>query len=174
MELDLKLSQSTECPICLDMLYAPVSTQCGHNFCMTCLEEVVRNRFYHAKCPICRSILPASGYRVNHLLENFLSMLFPKEYQLRSQSSNNQAALNLRYRMRIKHGIKLVIIVCIGIAAGWYARRALPELKLRAILRLLSKLLSFIFTIICGHYSGFGQMLISNFVTTLFRSSIVW
>ena len=29
------------CVICLDLLYQPVSIQCGHTFCKKCLNEYV-------------------------------------------------------------------------------------------------------------------------------------
>lgn len=174
MESQIKITQSIECPVCLDMLYSPVSTQCGHNFCLPCLEEVIRNRFYHAKCPICRDILPASGYRVNHMLENLLSSMYPNEYANRSKVNNNQKLMKRRKKMRIIHAIKLLIIIGIGSGAGWWVKRSLPDIKLRVVIRMLTKLVTFFFTILCGNYAGFGQMLISNFMTAVFRSSIVW
>ncbi|XP_053280622.1 nuclear factor 7, ovary [Pleuronectes platessa] len=41
------------CPICLDVFTAPVTTQCGHNFCKACLIENWRiNR--SRQCPVCK------------------------------------------------------------------------------------------------------------------------
>lgn len=36
------------CPICLDMFNRPVSTPCGHNFCMSCITT------YWSDTPVCR------------------------------------------------------------------------------------------------------------------------
>lgn len=34
------------CPICLDLLYNPICTICGHSFCKACLSEDFQ------KCPL--------------------------------------------------------------------------------------------------------------------------
>lgn len=50
------------CPLCLDLLWEPVSTSCKHNFCKGCIER----HFATAKtsCPLCRKELAnAAGGR---------------------------------------------------------------------------------------------------------------
>ena len=39
-----------KCPICLELVYDPVQTKCGHLFCMRCVSG-------QAKCPTCRAQL---------------------------------------------------------------------------------------------------------------------
>lgn len=41
------------CPICLNVLTCPVSTPCGHNFCMSCLATYW-NSTPLCQCPVCR------------------------------------------------------------------------------------------------------------------------
>ncbi|GCC21594.1 E3 ubiquitin/ISG15 ligase TRIM25-like [Chiloscyllium punctatum] len=45
------------CPVCLDLLREPVTTNCGHNFCSKCLEEVwdeAARLHQEIQCPQCR------------------------------------------------------------------------------------------------------------------------
>lgn len=42
-----------QCPICLDMFSRPVSTPCGHNFCMSCITDYWNNAA-GCQCPICK------------------------------------------------------------------------------------------------------------------------
>ncbi|XP_026171930.1 E3 ubiquitin/ISG15 ligase TRIM25-like isoform X2 [Mastacembelus armatus] len=41
------------CPICLDMFTRPVSTPCGHNFCMSCITSYW-NDTPVCQCPLCK------------------------------------------------------------------------------------------------------------------------
>ncbi|XP_030632642.1 E3 ubiquitin-protein ligase TRIM39-like [Chanos chanos] len=41
------------CSVCLDVFTDPVSTPCGHSFCVTCLNEHW-NSTQHCQCPLCK------------------------------------------------------------------------------------------------------------------------
>ncbi|XP_051795169.1 E3 ubiquitin-protein ligase TRIM21-like isoform X2 [Acanthochromis polyacanthus] len=41
------------CPICLDVFTRPVSTPCGHNFCMSCITSYWDNASF-SQCPVCK------------------------------------------------------------------------------------------------------------------------
>lgn len=41
------------CPICLDMFVRPVSTPCGHNFCISCITSYWDNEAL-CQCPLCK------------------------------------------------------------------------------------------------------------------------
>ncbi|XP_058250888.1 E3 ubiquitin-protein ligase TRIM39-like [Hemibagrus wyckioides] len=45
------------CPVCLDVFTDPVSTPCGHNFCMNCLKEFWDSSL-HCQCPVCKTSFP--------------------------------------------------------------------------------------------------------------------
>ncbi|XP_035522936.1 E3 ubiquitin/ISG15 ligase TRIM25-like isoform X2 [Morone saxatilis] len=42
------------CPICLDVFNRPVSTPCGHNFCMSCITTYWTNALV-CQCPVCKA-----------------------------------------------------------------------------------------------------------------------
>ncbi|XP_022737361.1 E3 ubiquitin-protein ligase ORTHRUS 2-like [Durio zibethinus] len=58
--------ESFNCSICLNMLDRPVSTPCGHNFCLRCFKQSIRQG--NRKCPLCRKQIPpamANQPRIN-------------------------------------------------------------------------------------------------------------
>ncbi|KAK3568094.1 hypothetical protein QTP86_030303, partial [Hemibagrus guttatus] len=46
-----------QCPVCLNVFTDPVTTPCGHNFCMICLKEFW-DRSSHCQCPVCKEEFP--------------------------------------------------------------------------------------------------------------------
>ncbi|XP_059826182.1 nuclear factor 7, brain-like isoform X2 [Hypanus sabinus] len=63
------LTEEAICPICLDFFTDPVTLECGHNFCRSCItrrwETEERN-----SCPECRELFADSTLRVNRALAN--------------------------------------------------------------------------------------------------------
>ncbi|KAK3546519.1 hypothetical protein QTP70_026373 [Hemibagrus guttatus] len=45
--------EQLQCSICLEIFVKPVSTSCGHNFCMVCLNKYWDNR-QKCNCPFCK------------------------------------------------------------------------------------------------------------------------
>lgn len=41
------------CPICLEVFREPVTTACGHNFCMDCLQDYWDHQVLTGECPYC-------------------------------------------------------------------------------------------------------------------------
>ena len=42
------------CTICLNIVFRPVTTSCGHNFCQSCLQKWLKNK---SQCPNCKTSL---------------------------------------------------------------------------------------------------------------------
>ncbi|XP_036618379.1 E3 ubiquitin-protein ligase TRIM39-like [Trichosurus vulpecula] len=64
------LQVEASCSICLDYLNDPVTIDCGHNFCRTCILrswEELEERF---PCPVCRRQFPLRIFRTNRQLGN--------------------------------------------------------------------------------------------------------
>ncbi|XP_060771630.1 E3 ubiquitin-protein ligase TRIM39-like isoform X2 [Neoarius graeffei] len=75
-----------QCSICLDVFTDPVSTPCGHNFCMICLKEYWDSSS-HCQCPVCQTNF---AKRPELCVNTFISELaapFKKAVQVKSSSA---------------------------------------------------------------------------------------
>ncbi|XP_072543290.1 E3 ubiquitin-protein ligase TRIM21-like [Salminus brasiliensis] len=71
------------CSICLDVFTDPVSTPCGHNFCMVCLRECWDSSS-HCQCPVCETKFSSRPeLHVNTLISG-LAAQFSKSVQVKS------------------------------------------------------------------------------------------
>ncbi|XP_042840681.1 putative tripartite motif-containing protein 75 [Panthera tigris] len=48
------LQAQANCPICLDYLRDPITTECGHNFCRCCIRQSWADLSDSFPCPVCR------------------------------------------------------------------------------------------------------------------------
>lgn len=75
-----------ECQLCLNLLYKPVTTPCGHCFCYTCVTRCLEHT---PRCPMCRSslkyFLMHRQFNLTITLEKQLKKLLPSEYAQRVQ-----------------------------------------------------------------------------------------
>ncbi|XP_034159696.2 nuclear factor 7, brain-like [Pangasianodon hypophthalmus] len=75
-----------QCSICLEVFTDPVSTPCGHNFCMICLREFWDSSS-HCQCPMCKTEFPKRpDLRVNTFI-SALAAPFKKSVQEKSSSA---------------------------------------------------------------------------------------
>ncbi|XP_074994150.1 E3 ubiquitin-protein ligase UHRF2 isoform X4 [Calonectris borealis] len=71
-----KLEQSFMCVCCQELVYQPVTTECLHNVCKSCLQRSFRAEVF--TCPACRYDL-GKGYTMvpNKILQTLLDQFFP-------------------------------------------------------------------------------------------------
>ncbi|XP_074991915.1 E3 ubiquitin-protein ligase UHRF2-like isoform X1 [Calonectris borealis] len=71
-----KLEQSFMCVCCQELVYQPVTTECLHNVCKSCLQRSFRAEVF--TCPACRYDLGKSYTMVpNKILQTLLDQFFP-------------------------------------------------------------------------------------------------
>ncbi|CAO2622708.1 LON peptidase N-terminal domain and RING finger protein 3 [Lemmus lemmus] len=75
-----------ECSLCMRLFYEPVTTPCGHTFCLKCLERCLD---HNAKCPLCKDALlqclPSRKYSKNVIMEELIAKFLPEELKERKQ-----------------------------------------------------------------------------------------
>ncbi|XP_028292715.1 LON peptidase N-terminal domain and RING finger protein 2 [Gouania willdenowi] len=70
---ELLESGDMECSLCMRLFYEPVTTPCGHTFCLKCLERCLD---HNSNCPLCKEnlseYLANRGYKKTLLMEEVL------------------------------------------------------------------------------------------------------
>ncbi|XP_037117802.1 LON peptidase N-terminal domain and RING finger protein 3-like isoform X1 [Syngnathus acus] len=83
---DLLDPTDLECSLCMRLLYEPVTTPCGHTFCLQCLKRCLD---HNPKCPLCKEEL--SEYLVQRqyckttLMESLIARYLPNELMERQK-----------------------------------------------------------------------------------------
>ncbi|XP_049989330.1 E3 ubiquitin-protein ligase TRIM31-like [Alexandromys fortis] len=62
-----KLLEDVICPICMEILRNPVTIDCGHNFCLQCINQVGETT-ENLQCPLCKLPVNKNTFRPNKLL----------------------------------------------------------------------------------------------------------
>ncbi|KAL3683726.1 hypothetical protein R1sor_001748 [Riccia sorocarpa] len=89
-----QLREELSCAVCLEICFEPSTISCGHSFCGTCLQSVLK--MCGPKCPKCRQPLRSEALRscrTNTVLWNTIQILFPQECaarQAEKQKLRNQ------------------------------------------------------------------------------------
>ncbi|XP_053452039.1 tripartite motif-containing protein 75-like [Nycticebus coucang] len=62
------------CPICLDYLRDPVTIECGHNFCRSCIQQSWADLQDSFPCPVCRHQCQEGHFRSNTQLGRMIEI----------------------------------------------------------------------------------------------------
>ncbi|XP_026867593.2 LON peptidase N-terminal domain and RING finger protein 2 isoform X2 [Electrophorus electricus] len=77
-------SADMECSLCMRLFYEPVTTPCGHTFCLKCLERCLD---HNPNCPLCKEnlseYLANRGYNKTFLMEEVLQRYLREELEER-------------------------------------------------------------------------------------------
>ncbi|XP_001498128.4 tripartite motif-containing protein 75-like [Equus caballus] len=68
------LQAEANCPICLDYLRDPVTIECGHNFCRSCIQQSWEDRWDMFPCPVCRHPCQQRHFRSNAQLGRMIDV----------------------------------------------------------------------------------------------------
>ncbi|XP_072406202.1 zinc-binding protein A33-like [Chiloscyllium punctatum] len=106
------LIDQTICPICLDFFTDPVTLDCGHNFCRSCITQSWEKKEINS-CPACREEFPERNLRVNRALANLAEearnlKLDPKEKESKPHCEKHQEDLKLF----CETDKKLICLIC--------------------------------------------------------------
>lgn len=78
-----KLLEDVICPICIEILRDPVTIDCGHNFCLQCINQVGKT-IENLQCPLCKLPVNKNILRPNKLLASLaekIQAMDPAEVQ---------------------------------------------------------------------------------------------
>ena len=101
-------SSDYECPLCMRLLWNPITTPCGHTFCKICLDRVLD---HNTTCPMCKSATlktylsdrkeTYSTEFVEYVMKKFLL----PEYEERKKIHENemQVSLNIFFSFFVKY-----------------------------------------------------------------------
>lgn len=62
-----QLQEDVTCPICMEIIQDPVTIDCGHNFCLRCINQVGKTS-ENMKCPLCKCSVGKNTFKPNKLL----------------------------------------------------------------------------------------------------------
>jgi len=95
------------CPICLDILFVPVTTVCGHTFCQECVKRV--GPVFRTKCPLCRGqtgrVKTNKKMEMDILVKKFNDQEYRKRYDEAKTKIINDENRKIQYQ-RISLQIK--------------------------------------------------------------------
>ncbi|XP_054852792.1 LON peptidase N-terminal domain and RING finger protein 3 isoform X2 [Eublepharis macularius] len=82
-----------ECSLCMRLFYEPVTTPCGHTFCLKCLERCLD---HNPKCPLCKEGLSECLAMRRHcktvLMEELIAKYLPDELTERRKLHEEEIA----------------------------------------------------------------------------------
>ncbi|XP_073417086.1 LON peptidase N-terminal domain and RING finger protein 3 [Dendrobates tinctorius] len=82
-----------DCSLCMRLLYEPVTTPCGHTYCLQCLERCLD---HNSKCPLCKEdlceYLAVRKFCKTDLMEELIAKYFPEELKERKMVYEEEIA----------------------------------------------------------------------------------
>ncbi|XP_044837320.1 tripartite motif-containing protein 26-like isoform X2 [Mauremys mutica] len=80
-----EIQEETNCPICLEYLTDPVTIQCGHNFCRSCISQYCETWEEQDSdplcCPSCRARIWKGAFQSNYQLANIVEKIKQMDFK---------------------------------------------------------------------------------------------
>nr|XP_020767278.1 tripartite motif-containing protein 5-like isoform X1 [Odocoileus virginianus texanus] len=92
----VNIQEEVTCPICLELLTEPLSLDCGHTFCQTCItvndKESIIGQEGNRSCPVCRVSFEPGNLRPNRQVANIVQRLQEVKGNLEEEQKRNLCA----------------------------------------------------------------------------------
>ncbi|XP_066474547.1 tripartite motif-containing protein 10-like [Tiliqua scincoides] len=71
------VEEELQCPICMEYLIDPVTLDCGHNFCRSCITDYCEKweDLGDLECPLCKAKIKKGNFRSNFSLANIVEKI---------------------------------------------------------------------------------------------------
>ncbi|XP_030055814.1 E3 ubiquitin-protein ligase TRIM39-like [Microcaecilia unicolor] len=107
------LQDEASCSICLDYFTDPVMTDCGHNFCRSCITQSWDGRDRNFPCPQCRKRSRQRNLRPNRQLANMTEIakkLSQNSVRLKEENLCEEHEQKLKLFCEEDH--KIICLIC--------------------------------------------------------------
>ncbi|XP_055974802.1 tripartite motif-containing protein 75-like [Sorex fumeus] len=111
------LQEDLICPVCLNYLTDPVTINCGHNFCNSCIRVLWENRQNTFLCPVCRyPHEERNHFRANPQMERLVDLVkclhISRNEETRQKEANMCGKHNLALKLFCEDDQELVCVIC--------------------------------------------------------------
>ncbi|XP_030045256.1 E3 ubiquitin-protein ligase TRIM39-like, partial [Microcaecilia unicolor] len=107
------LRDEASCSICLDYFTDPVTIDCGHNFCRSCITQSWEGRDRNFPCPQCRETSQQRNLRPNRHLANMTEMMKKlSQCSVRPKEENLCEEHEEKLKLFCEEDQKIICLIC--------------------------------------------------------------
>ncbi|XP_006001013.1 E3 ubiquitin-protein ligase TRIM39-like [Latimeria chalumnae] len=138
------LKNEAVCAVCLEFFHDPVTLDCGHNYCRSCIRRFWDKRDGEPCCPQCRQTFPRHDLRANRQLANIVQGLKRlKAGPGRGAASNKCALHRQELKLFCKDNMRPLCRLCalsrqrgiLSVEEAWNTYQKVLEKTLRTLRR---------------------------------------